>query len=193
MDAEAVLESILRGTLSSRRKSSHRTMRAVGRGMLANPQVLVTLAGLAWGAFETLKGDGQATPPPVPQRPPSAGADPGVARLVRLMVSAARADGALGPEERSRILEEARKAGVESLVEREIENPRPLAEILAGANDPKLKRDLYTLGYAIVRADEGVSGAEKIYLAQLAHALGLPAADVASIEASASASIDAAS
>jgi uncharacterized membrane protein YebE (DUF533 family) len=32
---------------------------------------------------------------------------------------------------------------------------------------------MYILAFTIVHADEGVSGAERIYLAQLAHQLGL--------------------
>jgi uncharacterized membrane protein YebE (DUF533 family) len=47
------------------------------------------------------------------------------------------------------------------------------------------------LGFAIVRADEGVSGAERIYLAQLAHALGLTPEIVGAIERDTAAAIDA--
>ena len=46
------------------------------------------------------------------------------------------------------------------------------------------------IAFAIVRADESVSGAERIYLAQLAHQLGLDAASVASLEAETAAKID---
>ena len=38
------------------------------------------------------------------------------------------------------------------------------------------------LAFTIVRADETVSGAERIYLAQLAHQLGLDAATAARLE-----------
>jgi uncharacterized membrane protein YebE (DUF533 family) len=41
-----------------------------------------------------------------------------------------------------------------------------------------------------VRADEQVNGAERIYLAQLAHLLGLDPAAVSKLEATASAKID---
>ena len=41
-----------------------------------------------------------------------------------------------------------------------------------------MKHELYILAFTIVRADENVSGAERIYLAQLAHQLGLDAATV---------------
>ena len=54
------------------------------------------------------------------------------------------------------------------------------------------RRDLYVLAFTIVRADETVSGAERIYLAQLAHALGLDPATAAVLEQQTVAAIDAA-
>jgi uncharacterized membrane protein YebE (DUF533 family) len=57
--------------------------------------------------------------------------------------------------------------------------------------DPKLKADLYTLAFTLVRADESVTGAERIYLAQLAHQLGLDATAAARLESEAAAHIDA--
>jgi uncharacterized membrane protein YebE (DUF533 family) len=113
-----------------------------------------------------------------------------VARIVRLAVSAARADGTLSAEERALILERAREAGLESAVEAELGQTRSLADIVRGVADDRLKRDLYVLAFTIVRADEAVSGAERIYLAQLAHQLGLDAATVSSLEAETSAKID---
>ena len=50
---------------------------------------------------------------------------------------------------------------------------RPLAQIVGGVVDLQERKELYALAYAIVRADEGVSGAERVYLAQLAHVLDL--------------------
>jgi uncharacterized membrane protein YebE (DUF533 family) len=41
-----------------------------------------------------------------------------------------------------------------------------------------------------VRADESISGAERIYLAQLAHALGLDAATAAALEQQTATAID---
>jgi uncharacterized membrane protein YebE (DUF533 family) len=105
-------------------------------------------------------------------------------------VSAARADGTLSAEERALILERAREAGLESAVEAELGQTRPLADIVGGVTDDRVKKDLYVLAFTIVRADEAVSGAERIYLAQLAHQLGLDAATVSSLEAETSAKID---
>jgi uncharacterized membrane protein YebE (DUF533 family) len=63
---------------------------------------------------------------------------------------------------------------------------------VAGVSDPQLKEQLYTLAFTIVRADEAVTGAERIYLAQLANRLSLGAADVARLEGEAARRIDAA-
>jgi uncharacterized membrane protein YebE (DUF533 family) len=125
---------------------------------------------------------------PVP--PAAAPAEVGLIRLVRLAVSAARADGNLSLEERGRILDHARAAGLESEVAAELQQPRPLAEIVAGVQDQALKNDLYTLAFSIVRADEAVSGAERVFLAQLAARLGLDAAATQRLEAAAVAEID---
>ena len=111
---------------------------------------------------------------------------------MRLMISAARADGEIGPEERERILAEAREVGAASEVERELAVSRPLAEIVAGVDDPELKEQLYALAFTIVRADEAVTGGERIYLAQLAYRLALDAAAVARLESEVAARIDAA-
>ena len=113
-----------------------------------------------------------------------------VLRVVRLMISAAGADGHLGPEEREAILAEARKAGAEDAVARELESPRPLADIVAGVGDTKLREDLYALAFGIVRADETVTGAERIYLAQLAHQLGLEKDAVSRLEEQVATRID---
>jgi uncharacterized membrane protein YebE (DUF533 family) len=106
------------------------------------------------------------------------------------MISAARADGELGERERERILAEAREVGADALVRQELDAPRPLGELVLGVTDPELKQQLYTLAFVIVRADEAVTGGERIYLAQLASRLGLDAATVARLENEAAGRID---
>jgi uncharacterized membrane protein YebE (DUF533 family) len=80
--------------------------------------------------------------------------------------------------------------GLEGLVEAELNQIRQLADIVRGVTDPAIKKDLYVLAFAIVRADENVSGAERIYLAQLAHQLGLDAAAALAIETDTANKID---
>ncbi len=150
--------------------------------------------GVAWGLYDSLKA-GQPADAGGPGSPPSSPASPlvlppDVARVVRLAVSAARADGALAAAERDAILRHAHDAGITDHVDAELAQPRPLAEIVAGVTTDAARRDLYVLAFTIVRADETVSGAERIYLAQLAHALGLDPAAAASLEQQTAAAID---
>ena len=111
-------------------------------------------------------------------------------RMVRLALSAAQADGTLSTQERETVLARAKDAGMADLVERELQQPRPLAEIVAGVSDSTQRATLYSLAYAVVRADEQVGGAERIYLAQLANLLGLDPATAQQLESSAASKID---
>lgn len=191
---------------------------SLGRAAWSNPTAFLTAAGLVWGLIETLQGQGQSqTPgtgpsaasggaglspsqtsggaqPPLPAVPPAGAAAvvlDDATRLVQLAVSAARADGAMNDEERKAILERATAAGVGATVMQELEGNRPLAEIVAGVSDPGQKATLYGLAFAIARADEGVNGAERIYLARLAQLLGFDAEVTARLEAGVAARIDA--
>ena len=206
LEAEDILNGIVRGALGGRRKSSRRAGRALSGGGLINASTLLAAAGVAWGLYETWQGQRAAgagggpapahgsAPPPLPTgaapAPDEDGLPAPIARLLRVMISAARADGELGPAERERILAEAREVGAEALVLKELDAPRPLSELVAGVTDPELKQQLYTLAFVIVRADESVTGGERIYLAQLANRLGLDAAAVSQLESKATARID---
>jgi len=203
MDAQDLIHSVLKGAFSGRRKRGQRALRSLNGGSNAflNTSTLLTLGGLAWGVYEaaTSKPGGfagpnaPAVPPPSPlPLPASTAAVPeGALRLVRLMISAARADGTLHDAERKTLLEHARAAGGEALVEAELASPRPLAEIVGGVSYLNERQDLYVLAFTIVRADESVSGAERIYLAQLAHQLGLSAEESSALEELSVARIDA--
>ena len=220
MDAEQLIGSLVRGALTGRRKRSRGALRFLtgGRGSLLNAGTLLAAAGVAWGLYETTmqtstvaRGDtgpapGGASVPPVPGKaatPPAAAQSPApatqaseaippeVLRVIRLTISAARADGTLTANEEAAILQQARGVGAEALVQAELRQPTPLATLLEGVQ-PAQRDDLYTLAFAIVRADEGVSGAERIYLAQLAHRLGLDPDAAAALEARAAERIQAA-
>jgi uncharacterized membrane protein YebE (DUF533 family) len=194
---EDLIGAVLRGAVGGRGKRSRGASRFLtgGRGSLINAGTLLTAAGLAWGAYEaaTRKDETTATPAGAPPPlPPLPGLPADALRLVRLAIAAARADGRLTDPERASILEQARTVGAEAVVEQEIQHPRPLAEIVAGVSDSNTRGQLYVLAFTVVRADEGVSGAERIFLAQLAHALGLDPATTAGLESDAARRIDAA-
>ena len=198
MTPEDLVGALLRGAVGGRGKRSRGAARFLGggRGSLINPSTLLAAAGLAWGAYEAATRKDEAAAPatsaPPPPPLPVSGLPADVLRLVRLSIAAARADGRLTDEERASIVAQARAVGAEALVEREIQSPRPLAEIVAGVSDSNTREQLYVLAFTVVRADEGVSGAERIFVAQLAHALGLDPATTARLETEAAHGIDAA-
>ena len=93
MDAEDILNGLIRGAMSSRGKRWDRAARAVGvGGSLVNAQTLLAAAGVAWGLYETWQSQqagrlrrprrcrvgaapqcrGPGPPPPLP--PPAPGA-----------------------------------------------------------------------------------------------------------------------
>jgi uncharacterized membrane protein YebE (DUF533 family) len=137
---------------------------------------------------------GVVVPPPLPNTI-AAGAPAAVKadamRMLRLAVSAAHADGPMNEQERAAILLQARQVGIESVFEPEMTQPRPLAEIVSGVTDPAERATLYVLAYTVLRADEHVTGAERIYLAQLANLLGLDEPTIAKLETDTGQRIDA--
>lgn len=213
MDEHMLLEGVLRGVLGGRGKRSRKALRYLtGRrgGSFVTPNTLLTAAGVAWGIFETLQnqpgapgsqvpaattgptGASTSAAAPLPPLPDVAGAVVPVdaLRMIRLAISAGSADGSLGEKERAAILEQARAAGAEPLIDQELQQRRPLAAIVAGVSSPAERATLYVLAFGIIRADEAVSGAERIYLAQLAHLLGLDPETVTRLEHEASTRID---
>ncbi len=181
IDPGSLVESVLRSVLGIRPKRSRGALRFLtGRrgGWMSNPNTLLTAAGVVWGIFETINQPApptQAPPPtqtppplpPVPQFPTAVPKD--ALRMVRLAISAANADGVMNDAERAAVIEQANASGV---------------------TDPAQRATLYVLAFTVLRADEQISGAERIYLAQLAHLLGLEPDDVKKLEADVSQRID---
>jgi len=209
MNADVVIRGVLQSVLGGRRKRSRNALRYLtghSASWLSNPTALLAAAGVAWGIVETLQGaasscvSGQtasATPPTLPPVPVGAGTG-GLApvddatRAIRLAVAAAHADGALSEAEREAVLAQADAAGVRAVVEEEWGCRRPLADIVRGVADPTQAATLYVLAFTITRADEQVSGADRIFLAQLAYLLGIDPVTVSRLEADAVRRVDAA-
>ena len=214
---QGVLRGVLGGSRKPGHRTLRYLTGSRGGSLLTNPQVLLTAAGLAWGLIESLQAQGGAVGsagspvsssrapaprpsslPPLPVlgvHPSSAAGGAGrlstdALRLVRLAVSAAHADGAMSERERAVLERAAIESGAAEALAAELAQPVPLAAIVAGVEDPPQRAALYGLAFALVRADEQAGGAERIYLAQLAHLLGLDAAAAGTIEAAASTRID---
>lgn len=215
MNSDVLIRGVLESVLGGRRKRSRKALRYLTGGhssWLSNPTTLLTAAGLAWGVYETLQqtpappapggaAGAPSTPPvgstqggtPLPPLPvlAASGAPPDdVMRTVQLAVAAAYADGSLSEAEREAVLEQADAAGVRACIEDALRQRRPLADIVRGVSDPAVAATLYVLAFTVVRADEAISGADRIFLAQLAHLIGLDPAAVSRLEAEASRRID---
>jgi uncharacterized membrane protein YebE (DUF533 family) len=218
VDTSDVMSVFLGGVLGGGgRKRARRAARFIsGHKGFLSASTLLAAAGVGWGIYDSLQSGasgaqgasgasgapsamgagmasatpGIATAPSAPGAPNAPGA-PELVRLVRLAVSAARADGELAPAERALILERAREVGIEPVVEQELAQLRPLASITAGVTDNQRRQDLYVLAFTIVRADENINGAERIYLAQLANQLRLDPDTAARLEQETAARIDA--
>jgi uncharacterized membrane protein YebE (DUF533 family) len=226
MDPEYVIGSVLKSVLTGGRKRSRGALDFLTGGKrqpggLLTPGSLLTMVGLAWGAWESMQkstvpvgggaspvpGTGPSAPstppPPIPGQTPAPKASSPVAtdatgdqlprgalRIIQLLVSAARADGAMTSDEQQAILERARELGVERHVQDELAHGHSLREIVGDVTDPDLREKLYGLAFTVVRADEQVNGGERIYLAQLAHHIGLDPAAVAQIEKQIASQID---
>jgi len=217
MNPDFLIRGVLSSVLGGGRKRSRRALRYLNGGgsIFTRPTMLMTAAGVAWGIYETLQQGGtqsgsgsplaaasvgagpigDATGGAVPPIPGSvavaADVDREALRMVQLAISAANADGVMSEKERAAVLLQAQSAGVGEVVERELNHPRPLAEIVAGVTDQAQRATLYVLAFTVLRADEQVTGAERIYLAQLAHLLNLDPATVQKLETDTGERIDA--
>jgi uncharacterized membrane protein YebE (DUF533 family) len=214
MDESLILNGVLRSVLGGRRRRSRRALGYLtggGRGSFwTNPTTLLTAAGMAWGIFETMQqnsqgsggsggsvgsgamgSSGAATPPLPNVGSQTSAVSPETLRIVRLAISAANADGSVSEVERAAILDQAKTAGVADIIETEMGQPRPLAEIVSGVSDAGQRATMYVLAYSMVRGDEQPSGAERIYLAQLANLLGIDVGTVQQLEQTAASRIEA--
>ena len=181
-----VLGSVLGG---GRKRSNRALRYLTGSqgSIFTRPQTLLAAAGVAWGIFETLQrnqgtppghsgsqGGGQwgggaapagaqpamAVPlPPLPGSTAAPGVDAEALRFVQVAISAANADGVMSDKERAAVMQQAQSAGVGDVVERELNQRRPLAEIVAGVTDRAQSATLYVLAFTVLRADEQVTGA----------------------------------
>ena len=207
MNPDFLLRGVLSSVLGGGRKRSGRALRYLtgsGGSIWTRPTTLLTAAGVAWGIYETLQRQhtggpggvsaavamGSGALPPLPGGV-ATDVDAEALRLVRLAISAANADGVMSEKERAAVLQQAQSAGVGEVVERELNHPQPLAGIVAGVTDSAQRATLYVLAFTVLRADEQVTGAERIYLAQLAHLLALDPATVQRLETDTGERIDA--
>jgi uncharacterized membrane protein YebE (DUF533 family) len=102
--------------------------------------------------------------------------------LIRAMITAAYADGALSQDERARIMREIDEAGADEedrrILEREIADPQPLDDLLVHVRDEETAEEFYLASSTAVN---GETEDNRAYLADLRRRLGLSAEDAAEI------------
>jgi len=160
---------------------------------------LAAIGGLAYKAYQNYKNGAEPAqaptaagpellPPPVdtafhPAQAPQ-GEDEFTLTLVRAMISAAKADGHVDDEERQKIADKLKLAGVgphaEEFLMAELERPLDLDTLVASARTDAQKLELYTASRLTIDPD---TRTERGYLDLLAGRLGLPDALVDHVEA----------
>lgn len=164
---------------------------------------LAAIGGLAYKAYQNYKAGNEPAqapasaepellPPPADTAFDPAQAPQGEAEftltLVRAMISAAKADGHIDDEERKKIADKLKLAGIGAEAEKfllaELERPLDLDTLVAGAKTDAQKLELYTASRLTIDPD---TRAERGYLDLLAGRLGLPDALVDHVEATVSA------
>ncbi len=157
---------------------------------------LAVIAGLGYQAYKNYKSGQPVEPtqslpellPPPKDSPfstePAAVSNDFALSLVRAMIAAAKADGHIDAQERSRIMDKVHLSGLgseaEAFIEAELAKPIDLDTLVASAKTEEQKVEIYTASRLTIEPD---TRTERGYLDMLAGRLGLPDALVDHIEA----------
>jgi uncharacterized membrane protein YebE (DUF533 family) len=173
-----------------------------GRGLAVDAAKvggLALIGGLAYQAYKNYQAGqsplGLPSPEAVPQIPPAspfgesgdASADQAHAILMlRAMIAAASADGAIDDDERSRIVGGLQQIGLDAgaarFLEQEFARPATPIDLAAEASGPEAAAEIYTAARLAIDPDHP---AEKAFLSTLADQLALSRQLVAHIDAAA--------
>ncbi|MGR0482905.1 MAG: tellurite resistance TerB family protein [Candidatus Electronema sp. V4] len=190
---QAASSGSLLGSLTSQLTSGKGLMTAIGLGVGAyevfrtsgQRQEQPAAQAPNWGAAPSAPAAAAPPPPPpsaarpapVPAAAPSADGDEELARrLIRVMIAAAHADGALDADEERAILDRLRGAELSQeekmfLLE-ELHHPRSVAELTEGISSLRLGQAIYAVALSAVTVD---TESERRWLDELGAALSLSA------------------
>ena len=162
------LLAMLLGTRSGRRVTGS----AVKYGTLA------ALGTVAYKAYKNWSAGQGTSAVPNSQRSltelPAEEVEARSAKLVRAMIAAAKADGALDEEERGRIHQQIAALGLDStaatLLTQELNRPLDVMDVARDVSSPEEATEMYLASYIILDID---NVDERNYLDRLAEALGL--------------------
>lgn len=157
---------------------------------------LAVIAGLGYQAYKNYQAGQKPEPtqslpellPPPKDSPfstePQAVSNDFALSLVRAMIAAAKADGHIDAQERSRIMDKVHLSGLgaeaEAFIEAELAKPIDLDALVVSAKTEEQKVEIYTASRLTIEPD---TRTERGYLDMLAGRLGLPDALVGHIEA----------
>ena len=112
---------------------------------------------------------------PAPEPEPATIDDAHAMLLIRAMITAANADGEITSDERQRITTKLDQAGAgadeRAVLERELQNPRSVDQIVREVHDPETAEQVYLISRLAMNPD---TAAEKAYLDFLAARLEIP-------------------
>lgn len=95
-------------------------------------------------------------------------------RLIQVMIAAAHADSGMDSEEEGKILERLQGQGISQEERRfiltEMHDPKPIEQLVAGINDPRIAQTMYSLAVSAVVVD---TAEERAWLDKLATALSI--------------------
>lgn len=145
---------------------------------------IAALGGVAYKAYQGWQAQNSvaAEPAVVPLNQDPSNVDQRSLRLLRAMISAARADGHIDNEERRRINEQVTHLGLDAsaaeFIQQELEKPLNPVDIALGVSGPEEAAEVYLASLTVLDLDNPM---EEAYLQHLATALGLDAALIAQI------------
>jgi uncharacterized membrane protein YebE (DUF533 family) len=124
-----------------------------------------------------------AMPPPLPgalvnplqdKKDPSVPEQEIALRLIQVMIAAAHADSGMDSDEEGKILERLQGQGISQEERRfiltEMHDPKPIEQLVAGINDPRIAQTMYSLAVSAVVVD---TAEERAWLDKLATALSV--------------------
>jgi uncharacterized membrane protein YebE (DUF533 family) len=173
---------------------------STGRNVAANASRLgglATIGGLAYQAYQSYQAGRSAPgqPGPVAEAPAASPfgttSDPNhdqqtALTILRAMIAAAASDGQVDAAERATIVNGLRQGGLgaesSAFLDQEFAHPATIDQLVAAADSPETAVQIYTAARLSVHA---IKPAERNFLNKLAAELGLDAALVANIEATA--------
>ena len=167
-----------RGAESDPNSNEARSTGGIG-GMIGD---LASRLGMP-GAAQSDKGSTHDSPAPEAEQEAEEFSDEKALLLIRAMITAAHSDGSVSKDERAHIMQQINAAGADEedrrMVEREIEHPKSLDELLPQVRLHDMAQEFYLASRAAMDRE---SDAQRAYLSTLRQRLKLTDSEIEEIE-----------